>query len=113
LKSADQTALSDLDVVRLSRTDWRVSRVGRPDQVLGYVERQRVDRYEIVWMTDPMRWGYATSWDDALMAFGDASRFVGEILDQRARVAGRSRPSTIAPARRSTWVKPNRHSSVA
>jgi hypothetical protein len=62
--SAGQTALSDLDVVRLSRTDWRVSRAGTPVQVLGYIERQRVDRYEIVWMTDPTRRGYATSFDD-------------------------------------------------
>jgi hypothetical protein len=84
VKSQGQTALSDIDVVRLSRTDWRVSHSGAPERVLGYVERQRANRFEIVWMTDPMRWGYTTTFDDALMAFGDASRFTGEILDERA-----------------------------
>jgi hypothetical protein len=113
VKSTGQTALSDLDVVRLSRTDWRVSSVGAPEQVLGYVERQRADRYEIVLMTDPMRWGYATSFDDALMAFGDAARFAGEILEERAQLVGRLRGSAAARARRSTWVKPVRRTSVA
>ena len=92
VKSTGQSALRDIDVVRLSRTDWRVSRSDEPERVLGYVERQGANRFEIVWMTDPMRWGYTITFDDALMAFGDASRFTGEILDERA-----SEPLALGP----------------
>jgi hypothetical protein len=64
-------------------------------------------------MTDPMRWGYTTSFDEALLAFGDGSRFAGEILAERAPVVGRSRDLSAAPARRSTWFKRVRRTSVA
>jgi hypothetical protein len=102
-----------LTVVRLGKTDWRVSSGSNPDDLLGYIERQRSGRFEVTWMTDPMRWGYAASFDEALVAFGDSVRFTGEILDNRAQVVGVQRDSVFHPARRSSWVKSNGRSSVA
>jgi hypothetical protein len=99
--------------VRLDKSDWRISSGADPDNLLGYIERQRSGRFEVTWMTDPMRWGYASSFDEALLAFGDSVRFTGEILDQRARVVGTRRESVFHPARRSTWLKSNGRSSVA
>jgi hypothetical protein len=92
MKSARRQPFDGLDVVRLSRTDWRVSKRAEPEQLLGYIERQRGDRYEVLWMTDPMRWGYAPSFEDALVAFGDSARFTGEILAERAVSTASARP---------------------
>jgi hypothetical protein len=102
-----------LSIVRLGKTDWRISSGSNPDELLGYIERQRSGRFEVTWMTDPMRWGYAASFDEALLAFGDSVRFTGEILEQRARVVGVQRKPVFRPARRSTWLKSNGRSSVA
>ena len=107
MKVAHSQVVSGLTVVRLGRTDWRVTSDASPNEVLGFIERQRSGRFEVVWMTDPMRWGYAASFDEALLAFGDSVRFTGEILDARARVVGRTRPATFAPVHRTTWVKRN------
>ena len=69
MKSRHVGSFAGLEVVRLSRTDWRVSERNVPEQLLGYIERQRADRYEVLWMTDPMHWGYAGSFEEALAAF--------------------------------------------
>jgi hypothetical protein len=106
MKSVHQQFADRVELVRLGRTEWRVNDALEPNRLLGYIERERSDRYEIVWMTDPMRWGYATSFEDALVAFGDSLRFTGEIFERRARVVGRRR-APVAPARRSTWIKPH------
>jgi hypothetical protein len=100
-----------VEIVRLGRTDWRVNDAANPDRLLGYIERQRSGRFEVMWMTDPMRWGYAASFEEALAAFGSSVHFVGEILDKRASFDGRIH-ATGSP-RRSTWVKTSGHSSVA
>lgn len=113
MKSTQRTEFDSLEVVRLGRTEWRISPAVDPGQVLGYIERQRAGRFEVVWMTDPMRWGYTETFDAALVAFGDSVRFAGEVFPQRATVE--SRPSRVlgAPVHRGTWVKPTRHTRVA
>jgi hypothetical protein len=102
-----------LSVVRLGKTDWRISSGSSPDDLPRYIERQRSGRFEVTWMTDPMRWGYAASFDEALLAFGDSVRFAGEILDNRAQVVGVHREPVFHSARRSTWLKSTGRSSVA
>jgi hypothetical protein len=113
MKATLVASFAPLTVVRLGKTDWRVSSGPDPVDLLGYIERQRGGRFEIVWMTDPIRWGYAESFDEALLAFGDAARFSGETADRRARVVGAQHESLLAPAKRTSWIKPNRRSSVA
>jgi hypothetical protein len=113
LKATLVSELGMLSIVRLGKTDWRISSGSNPEELLGYIERQRGGRFEVTWMTDPMRWGYAASFDEALLAFSDGVRFTGEILDQRARVVGARREPVFHAARRTTWRKPNGRSSVA
>ena len=102
-----------LSIVRLDKTDWRISSGSNPDQLLGYIERQRSGRFEVTWMTDPMRWGYAASFEEAVLAFGDSVRFAGEIFDERAQVFGARRQSTNAPQRRTSWLKPSGRPGVS
>jgi hypothetical protein len=100
-----------VEIVRLGRSDWRVNDATDASLLLGYIERQRSGRYEVMWMTDPMRWGYASSFEDALGAFGEGLRFAGEVFDRRAQA---ERPTHGRRAvRRSTWIKSSRHPSVA
>jgi hypothetical protein len=113
MKASRPRELGGLSIVRLGKTDWRVSSGENAEDLLGYIERQRGGRFEVVWMTDPMRWGYAASFDEALLAFGDSVRFTGEVLDDRAQVVGSPRASVFAPARRTTWLKSTGRSSVA
>jgi hypothetical protein len=113
MKATLVSEFGTLTIVRLGKTDWRISSGAEPDDLLGYIERQRSGRFEVTWMTDPMRWGYAASFDEALLAFGDSVRFTGEVLDERAQVEGVHRDSVFHPARRSTWRKSNGRSSVA
>jgi hypothetical protein len=103
----------DLSVVRLGKTDWRVSSAADPDVVLGYIERQRSGRFEVVWMGDPMRWGYAASFDEALAAFDDSSRFLGDVFAERATVVGREHAPVVSRVRRTSWVKSTGRSDVA
>jgi hypothetical protein len=102
-----KSASDEIVLVRLGKADWRIS---NPEgDLLGYVERQHADRYEVVWMTDPLRWGYADSFDAAIAAFGESVRFTGETADKRVKdehpvtplFAGRS-------PRRDTWVRKGR-----
>jgi hypothetical protein len=113
MKASPPRDLDGLTIVRLGKTDWRISSAGNAEELLGYIERQRGGRFEVVWMTDPMRWGYAASFDEALLAFSDSVRFTGEVLDNRDRVASSRRASVFAPTRRTTWLKSSGRSSVA
>jgi hypothetical protein len=113
MKAKPVSELGALIVVRLGKADWRISSVTNPEELLGYIERQRGGRFEVMWMTDPMRWGYAATLDEALLAFSDSVRFSGEILDQRASVVGPQRSSAFPPARRASWLKHTGRSSVA
>jgi hypothetical protein len=111
MKAQQPQSVGAIELVRLGRTEWRVSDASDPARLLGYIERQRGDRFEVVWMTDPMRWGYAASFDDAVVAFADSLRFIGEVFEQRAPVVGRA--TSRSRARRATWLKASGHSSVA
>jgi len=118
MKSPTKTAYDSLAVVRLGRAEWRVSDAGDANELLGFIERQTAGRFEIVWMSDPIRWGYAETFDSALMAFGDSLRFTGETLPKRARRADESTMEQLSAlthttAHRSTWVKRTSRSSVA
>jgi hypothetical protein len=102
----------------LQPIDWRASATGEPDQLLGYIERQRGDRYEVLWMTDPMRWGYAGSFEEALAAFGDSSRFNGEIVEEREsagilRARGFMASTRFVPWRRRPSSSPRRSTAGA
>jgi hypothetical protein len=113
------TPYPELEVVRLGRSEWRICDSSDPSRVLGYIERQRHDRFEIVWMADPMRWGYTATLEDALLAFGDSARFAGEVFTQRVeqverRHRGRTESSSrVQLPRRSTWLESSGHSSIA
>ncbi len=111
MKAQQPKSVDGIELVRLGRAEWRVNDANDAGRLLGYIERQRGDRYEVVWMTDPMRWGYAASFDEALAGFADSLRFAGEVFDQRAVVVGRT--TSRSRARRATWLKPSSHSSVA
>lgn len=122
MKLVQRTPFASLAIVRLGRAEWRVSDASDQGQLLGYVERLRTDRFELVWMSDPIRWGYTQTFDAALTAFADGDRFAGEVFPARVPVAQSSRRSgrirngagTVELARhRSTWVGHNDRSGVA
>jgi hypothetical protein len=59
-----------LELVRTSRTDWRVVDTrSDPGRVLGFIERMRYSRYELLWTTEPPRWAYVSSLRLAAAAF--------------------------------------------
>jgi hypothetical protein len=80
-----------LEVLRLSSTDWRVSdsrlAASDPDRLLGYVERFLRDRYEVLWIGEPMRWAYQVSFEAALDAFVGGERSSESSTDERDRSA--------------------------
>jgi hypothetical protein len=120
MRSKQRASFPSLEVVKLGRTEWRISDAAEPMRLLGFIERQRAGRFEVVWMSDPMRWGYADSFDAALLAFGDSARFTGEIAANRTLDADRDRASAlfgsrrrIAAVHRATWIKRTGRSSIA
>jgi hypothetical protein len=78
---ASPTTAEWLEVVRTGRSDWRVSDSrrdpGDPDRLLGFVERLDRGRFEVLWMTEPLRWGYTRSLPEALAALRDRVTFSG------------------------------------
>jgi hypothetical protein len=106
-------AFSALSVVRLGRTDWRISSGVDGEELLGYIERQSGGRFEVLWMSDPVRWGYVDSFDEALVAFGDSVRFSGEVFGDRARVPASHSEPLFHPARRASWLRASGRSIVA
>jgi hypothetical protein len=78
-----------LKVVQLDRENWRISdaRVEVADNsgLLGFIERISSRRYEILWMTDPLRWAYEGSFDAAVRGFFESVRFGGTVLAERER----------------------------
>ncbi len=84
---APPTAAEWLEVVRTGRSDWRVSDSRRdssdPERLLGFVERLGRTRFEVLWMTDPMRWGYVESLPEAVTAIRDRVEFAGPQRLQR------------------------------
>jgi hypothetical protein len=84
---APPSAAEWLEVIRTGRSDWRVSdsrlASGDPERIVGFVERLDRLRYEVLWMTDPMRWAYVESLAAAVAAIRDRVEFVGPQLLQR------------------------------
>ena len=119
MRTKQRSPFEALEIIRLGRAEWRVSDAANPELLLGFIERQRADLFEVVWMSDPMRWGYAPSFESALVAFGDSVRFAGEILPKRARLASRransSRAAAFAPVKRhrATWLAQSDRSGAA
>ena len=78
---APSTAAEWLEVVRTTRTDWRVSDARRestdPERLLGFVERLGRARFEVLWLTAPLRWGYVASLPEAIAALRDRVEFTG------------------------------------
>jgi hypothetical protein len=78
-----------LEVVRLDRTDWRVSDlrapIGDSARLLGYVEKLSPRRYEVVWMGEQVKWGYVDSLSGALAGIAEAGRFTGTVAARRDR----------------------------
>jgi hypothetical protein len=76
-----------LGVQRVDRSDWRITAAGvedgEPARLLGYIERLRRDRYEILWMTEPVGWAYVRSLNLAVAAFADRDRFEGAVAQAR------------------------------
>lgn len=121
MKLVQRTPFASLAIVRLGRAEWRVSDAAGDGQLLGYIERLRADRFELVWMSDPIRWGYTDTFDAALSAFADGDRFVGEIFPTRAPLEGRGTRRRVARValsgdlarHRNTWVGRVDRSGVA
>jgi hypothetical protein len=111
MKLAVTPLYESLSVVRLGKTDWRVSDASQPDRLLGFIEFQRPGRFEVTWMSDPVRWGYTDSFDEALVGFADSSRFIGEVFPERAATVVGTAPGR--PVHRSTWLKRGRATSAA
>jgi hypothetical protein len=72
-----------IEITPLDRHEWRISDAripsSDPAHLLGYIEEQSHRRFEILWMTDPIRWGYTDTFSAALNGFADAQEFVGRI----------------------------------
>jgi hypothetical protein len=76
-----------LEVVRLGKCDWRVSdsRVDKADgaRLLGYIEQIGRFHYELLRITDPLRWAYVESLAAATAAFIDNTTFRNETFAER------------------------------
>ena len=98
-----------LEIVRVGRAEWRISdtRVDSFDsaRLLGYVERLLRNRYELVWMTDPMRWGYVETFAEAIAGFEDSARFGGHISAERDRSVAIRPPSPLHRIRRRSSMR--------
>ena len=105
--SAERRAIPGwLEVIRLRRGEWRISdlRVDTTDsaRLLGYVEKLVGNRFELVWMTDPMRWGYVETFVQAIAGFEDAARFSGHALAERDQSVSSRAWSPLRRIRRRT-----------
>ena len=85
--AVDRSTPDWLEVIRIGRKDWRVSdtrrEVGDAARLLGFIERISRDRYEVLWMTEPLRWAYLPTMSAAIEAFSDSLRFTGEQVSER------------------------------
>ena len=80
-----------LEVIRLDRTGWRISDSsideGSSDRLLGYIERLKSDRFEVLWLAAPIGWAYVASFELALAAVADRLHFSGIVEVERDPVA--------------------------
>ena len=90
-EAGTRSSVAVLEVIRLNRSEWRVSDSARSDgdplRLLGYIERLSRDEYEVLWLVPPLGWSYVSSYGSALAALGDRSRFDGQIVARRAGVS--------------------------
>ena len=93
-----------LEVIRLDRTGWRISDPSIDDggsgRLLGYIERLRSDRYEVLWLAAPISWAYVDSFEVALEAVADRPHFSGIIEPERDPAARASNTAVFHPVRR-------------
>jgi hypothetical protein len=70
-----------LELVRTTRTHWRVvdarALQSDPGRVLGFIERMRYSRYELLWTTEPPQWAYVSSLRLAAAAFATEPTYSG------------------------------------
>jgi hypothetical protein len=106
---------ASVSVRKTGRNDWRVTRVNDDSlQPLGFVEQLGPRRFEIVWMSDPIRWGYADSLDDAILAVADGMRFAGEVSDEPESDIDRDdAPLRHRTHHRETWLRRGKSARVA
>lgn len=94
-----------LEVVRLGRTDWRVSdsriESADPSRLVGFIEKLSNSRFELVWMTYPVRWGYAHTLSAALGGMAEGARFAGATAERDPAVPMRA-PTSFRRIRRRT-----------
>lgn len=76
----------------------------RAGGLLGYVERLKRDRFEVLWVAEPIGWAYVESFDDALATIGDRAGFAGEIRVRREALAKAS-PAGWPRSRRTSFEK--------
>jgi hypothetical protein len=80
-----------LEVVRLGHTDWRVSdsRVDSADprRLVGFIEKLPTGRFELVWITYPIRWGYTDTLSAALSGMAEGAQFAGAIAERDSSVS--------------------------
>lgn len=106
-----------VDIHALSKSEWRVSApeaTGPAHEILGYVEQLDSHRFEILWMSEPMHWGYAASLSEAICALADGARFTGEVTAERDSALRHvelnytsttfTTPNAVRAHHRSTWV---------
>ncbi len=82
-----------IDVHRLGRSEWRISDAADPDHILGSSSARRHDRFEIVLMSDPVRW---------------AMRSRSSPLSSRSGTAAASAVSFSPSGQRRRTVRPGR-----
>lgn len=88
LETDDSGAPVTLEVIRLDGSLWRISGFapGRAETVAlrGYVERLDRDRFEVLWFPAPLGWAYVSTFEAALTAISDRSKYMGPIGEARA-----------------------------
>jgi len=98
-----------LEVIRLGRTDWRVSdapiEMVDPGRLVGFVEKLPTGRFELLWTVYPIRWGYTDTLSSALLGMAEGPGFAGATYD-RDSTASTSLPSPFRRVRRRTQAPP-------
>lgn len=98
-----------LEVIRLDRSDWRVSDlrapVGDSARLLGYIEKVSARRFEIMWMGDRMKWGYVNSLAGALVGIALPEEFEGILESHREEPLPKGRALLHRIRRRATARK--------
>jgi hypothetical protein len=103
-----------LAVIRVGRKEWRISD-SRIDasvsgHLIGFVEKLPTGRFELVWITEPIRWGYSDTFAEAVAGMADRTAFVGA-SDRRESFGAPPRPSAFHRIRRRAAITGGLHRS--